>query len=505
MSRYLFGADFGTTGVKAALIDPETLEIHISDAYDYPTFHEHPQWAEQEPENWWEAFKKASKDVLQRAKATGDDIIAIGISGMGGAAVCMDEDGKPLRRTMFWMDARTEKQSKWLVENFKDDILANNGNSSFTFTVPQILWIKENCPDVLVKTKKILTISGYNNYKLTGEYSANPCETSLWCILNLKSSEWNYEFADKVGIKRDWLPRMYECTDIIGSVTATASEETGLKEGTPVVAGGHDGPSSVLGMGIMNAGEMFYTMGSGSNLAVLTDEPVIDLDMFQERHVLPNIWLFDAVMTSTGAALKWFVNNFGKEEKELAEKEGRNVFEYFTEYARSAPVGADGLIFVPYLAGEIAPIFDAKARGLFFGLTYRSDKARMVRAIMEGVCFSINDSVKLFESKGIFFDEFKVQGGPAKSDVWMQCLADITDKKVLTLEMSDASPVGDAILAGMGLGIIEDPRVITEKLIKVDKIYEPNPENREVYDKLFKVYAGIYDKHKDDFALIADL
>jgi xylulokinase len=505
MGKFTLGADFGTTGVKSILYDPSTDCIFQSDVYDYPTFHPQNMWAEQNPMNWWIAFKKSVKDVMQKAGVTGEDVASIGLSGMGGAAVMIDKDNNILRDTMFWMDTRSQPQSEWLKKNFSDQIIKTNSNVDAIYTVPQVLWIKENQPDIYERTKFMLTISAFSNWKLTGVPASNPCESSLWLTMNQNTCQWDEKMCELVGLDITKLSPLHECSDIIGTVTKAAAEETGFKAGTPVIAGGHDLPSSVLGMGVMKPGQVFYSMGTGSNLAVLTDKPQFNFSMFVERHVLPHTWILDAVMSSSGACLKWFMNSFGKEERDLAEATGRNVFEVFDEEAAQVPPGCQGVVFTPYLAGEIHPIQDGYARATFTGLTFRTNKASMGRAVMEGVCFAVRHNMQTFEKSGIQVSDFRVQGGPSKSKLWMQSLADIMGKSVLTTEVPDASPLGNAILAAQAAGLISDPKEVVDRLVKVNDKFEPNPANKDVYDRLFSIYAGIYEKHAPEYKLIADL
>lgn len=504
MGKYLFGADFGTSGVKAAILNSETGEKFMSSLFEYPTLHKQPLWAEQVPKEYWRAFCEACSEILGISGIDSSEIDAIGISSQGHGVIAIGADGDDLGDNMIWMDSRTDEQCTYMRENFAEDIAKVNGNSiKVLFPVPGILWEKKYAPEKYKKAVKYFGVSPYINYRLTGKFTVNPSEASLIHCFDVKNLVWSEDITHKLEIPVDKFPEIFQCGGFIGEVSPEAAAATGLKAGTKVIGGGHDTTSAALALGVVSVGQAFYSMGTGSNLGVITDEPKYDEAMTVQCYVIPEMWIFDAVMNSTGQSLKWFDRQFGQFEKQAAAALGVSSYDlYNLEAAKSQP-GSGGVIYNPYLAGESSPIWDEYARASFIGITSRTTRADMIRAVMEGVCYSAYHNMKAFEGQNCIISELIVCGGPAKSRIWMQILADITGKIVKTTENEDAAPLGDAMLAAVACGHYKSYREAADKNVRIKDIYYPDPGLRETYDTLFEVYRNVYDKLKDDYRKIA--
>ncbi|GHU67712.1 xylulokinase [Clostridia bacterium] len=496
--RFVIGADFGTSGVKAALIDTETDACSLSSLFEYPIMHKHPLWSEQDPKAYWTQFCAAIRELLDMSGADPELIACMAISSQGHGLVGIDRYGNDLGDSMIWQDCRSGDDVEWLKLNVPDEIRKTNGNAiKVLFPVPGILWEKRLLTEKYEATVKYLGVSSYINYKLTGNFTVNPCEASLTYLFEMTGVCWSDDLAEKIGIPISKFPDIYECTQEIGHVTQAAAAETGLAAGTIVIGGGHDTTSAALGMGIVRVGQAFYSMGTGSNLGVITDVPKYDAAMTVQRYVCEGMWIFDAVMNSTGYSMKWFSQQFGANVRAFAVSRDLSAYDIFSLEAEKAPAGSRGVLFHPYLAGESCPIWNENARASFVGMTGRTTRGDMIRSIMEGVCFSARHNLEVFEKCGCVIDEIVVCGGPAKSRVWMQILADVLGKRVLITNSQDTAPLGDAMLAGVATGQFSSFKDAAERVSSIVDSIDPIPANVAVYSNLFQVYKRIYESLKD--------
>lgn len=504
MGKYLLGADFGTSGVKAIILDSDTSEKFSSKLFEYPTIHSEPLWAEQVPKEYWKAFCGATKDLLSTSGIDPNDIEAMGISSQGHGLVAIDKNGDDFGSNMIWMDGRTEEQCKYIRENYADDIAAINYNGiKVLFSIPGVLWEKKYRSEKYVTTQKYLGVSSYVNYMLTSKFTVNPSEASLNYCFDVKTYKWSESIADKLQIPINKFPDIYQCHDIIGTLTKKAATETGLVVGTKVIGGGHDTTSSAFAMGVVAEGQAFLSMGTGGNLGVVTSCPQFHEAMTVQCYISPKLWILDAVMNSTGQSLKWFNLQFGQFEKHTAEVLGISPYELYNIEASKAKPGSSGVVYTPYLAGESSPIWDENARASFVGITSRTTRGDIIRSIMEGVAFSVKHNMDVFEEMNSEIKELIVCGGPSKSKLWMQILSDVTGKIVKTTDNEDAAPLGDAMLAGVACGIFKNFKEAAIKNVVMKDTYTPNTNNKGVYKTLFKLYKDTYLKLKDNFKEIS--
>ncbi|KLU62762.1 xylulose kinase [Peptococcaceae bacterium CEB3] len=496
-NAYLLGIDFGTSGVKSILVD-SFGNLLDSSLTQYPTSHG-PASSEQDPQIWWESFIGGIKKIVYSKNIDRSRIVGIGISSQSSGVVLVDKHGRVLRNAIIWMDNRAGDQCVFMGKSASIIERINGNRIEPCFPLPKIIWIKENEPDLFAKASKILTVSGYVIFKLTGCYSINMGEAGLIHLFDMGEQRWSDDVAARLDIPLDKLPSPSECSQIVGHVTKEAASITGLPAGVPVIAGGVDTASAALGVGIKSPSEAFFSMGSGGNLCVCIDQIKPDKGAYLLPHVISGEWLLDAVMNNVGSCLEWFQREFGKEEVSLASRCGIQSYDLLSQQASTSPPGSNGLIFMPYLAGETSPIWDMHAKGCFIGLSLRSSRADIIRAIMEGVCYSLRHNLEIFEQGGELAPELKVTGGPSRSKVWMQILADVTGKRVVLFKNGLGAPMGNAILAGIATGVFADYDQAIGRMIKIHEIIPPNLAHRHIYEHMFSLYLGFYSSLKDTF------
>lgn len=505
MGNYLFGADFGTSGVKVIILNHTNGKKYSSDLFEYPTLHKKPLWAEQRPNDWWCAFCDATRQVLKASGVSASDIEAIGVSSQGCGVVCVDDKGETIDDAMIWMDSRTDKQCNSLKEKYADEIYMFNGNPIQTlFPLPSILWLQKNRPQIFDRTKYICGVSPYINFKLTDTMTVNPSEGSLIHLYDVRESKWSKQLCEQLDISQNLLPETCNCTDVIGEVSSQAAKETGLAAGTTVIGGGHDTTSAALGVGVSSVGQVFYSMGTGSNLGLIVDAPRFTSKTTCQNYVIPGTWIFNTVMTSTGVCMKWLNSEFGSTERLTSDLLDISSYDLFNQQAIKAKPGSGGVIFLPYLAGEMSPIWDENARACFIGMTNRTKRADIIRSVMEGVCFSAYHNMTVFEENDCDISEFRVAGGPTKSNIWMQILADITGKEIVVSKTEDAAPLGNAMLAGISIGVFENYKQACEGVVKIKQKYRPNTQNNEIFKTLFEVYKNSYLSLKEQFKKLSE-
>jgi len=494
--KYLFGADFGTSGVKAVLLDPGTGKLWASDMFCYEMKHKYPLWAEQTPGDWIAALAEALKQVLGKAEAAPEDILAIAFSTFGCTTVCVDENDEAIGDAMTWMDGRTGEEVAWLNQNMADEISKVNGNVISTLpTTANFLWLREKDKERYGKAKKFGGVLTYLDLKTSGSFVVPPSEATFIHVFDLKTSEYSAPLAEKLGIPLEKLAAIVPSTNHIGTVTAEAARAIGFAEGTPVIAGAQDNAAASLGMGVYKAGQVFFSMGTAGNMGLIIDELKQDSTLMTQAFLFPDTWIMLATMGNNGACIKWFNNNIASP---IA---GADIgYEGLDLLAEKSRPGNTGVIFLPYLSGELSPVWDEKARACFIGMTSRTDAGDLVRSVLEGVCFAIKHNLLMYERAGCHIgDSIKIAGGPTNSRLWMQILADVTGKEIMIPDVTDAGPLGDAMLAGIANGSFSSPEEAVERCVRTKRSYEPDTSAKPVYDELFGIYLDLGEKNMEAF------
>lgn len=497
MSKHLtIGVDIGTTNVKACVLDTQTGKVLAFGSKEHPLFHPHPGWAEQEADNYWDAVVSSIRQCLEGGNFA-DHVQSIALSGLVGVTLPVDDRGKPLRPAMIWMDSRSEDECQDIRNAVGEDTINSiNGNRLAPWFIdPKALWIKKHEPSVFNATHRFLSPAGYCTFKLCGAFTMNTGDAGLFYPYEYQKAAWNEELATAIGIPPEKLPRLYESHEAVGEVSKQAAAETGLRPGTIVAAGGTDISSAALGVGVTEAGQAFYSMGTGSNIGIMipTEQTVDEYRILKWPHVLPGLTMFDAPMAFTGASLKWYRDAFGDAEARLAERMGANVFDLYTEQARQVPQGSDGLMYLPYLGNSLAPNWNSEASGVFFGMLPNMGRAHFIRALIEGVAFDLYSNFQIATAAGAQVDELVLNGGPTKSRFWNQITANVTNTPLKVPDIGEAAPLGDAILAAVAGGIYPDPVTPLKDIVSIKETIDPDPVMHERYAECFEVWRNVYE------------
>lgn len=499
---YFIGIDVGTSGTKTILIDSKG-KILASATFEYPLYQPQIGWAEQNPEDWWDASVKGIKAVLEKSKVDPKEVKAVGLTGQMHGLVMLDKNCNVIRPSIIWCDQRTAKECDEITEKVgKERLVEITANPALTgFTASKILWVRNNEPQNYEKVYKILLPKDYIRFKLTGEFATDVSDASGMQLLDVKNRCWSDEVLEKLEIDKELLGKVYESPEVTGKVSRQASELTGLCEGTLVVAGGGDQAAGAVGNGIVRTGVVSSTIGSSGVVFAHLDDFRIDPEgrVHTFCHAVPGKWHVMGVTQGAGLSLKWFRDNFAHIEKAAFEFIDKDPYILMDQEAELANPGADGLVFLPYLMGERTPILDPYAKGIFFGITAKHTRREFIRAVMEGVVFSLKNCLDILYEMGIEVKEVRVSGGGAKSKLWRQMQADIFEMDVWTLNSKEGPAFGAAILAAVGAGEYQKVEEACDTMIQKVDSCSPNEKLFEIYRKTYKLYNSIYPRVKDLF------
>ncbi len=498
MKDLLLGIDIGTSACKVAVFD-KSGSVMASCTGDYNVYYPKPGWAEQNPEEWWQAVCQAIQTILAEGKVKAEDIAGIGVDGQSWSAIPIDRDGNVLANTPIWMDTRAKDICDRLNERIGgEQIFEVAGNSlQPSYSTAKILWYQENLPEMYAKIDKILQSNAFIVYRMTGICSHDMSQGYGMHCFDMRTGTWNKEMCEKLGIPFSFLSDLYQCHEVVGTVTEKAAAQTGLMMGTPVVAGGLDAACGTLGAGVLHAGETQEQGGQAGGMSICIDQYAADPRMILSFHAAPNCWLLQGGTTGGGGVMRWLEKEFGDYERSLAKEKGKSSLIQFNDIAQEVPAGSDGLVFLPYMAGERSPIWDPNAKGVFYGLDFSKTKGHMIRAAMEGVAFSLKHNLDIAEATGAKAEELWAMGGSANSLLWTQIKSDITGKPIAVPSSDTATTLGAAILAGVGVGVYEDFEEAIRTTVKVTRRHEPNPEHQECFQKNYETYLELYRNLKD--------
>lgn len=507
--KYVIGIDLGTSATKTVLFD-EKGAIISSASCEYEMKQPHNGWAEQNPHDWYDAAVSTLKSVVSESGVNKDDIASLGISGQMHGLVMLDENCKVLRPAILWCDQRTGKECNELTQKLGIDTLIKiTANPALTgFTASKILWVKNNEPEVFEKCRYILLPKDYLRFRLTGEFATEVSDASGMQLLDVPNRKWSDIMIDAVGIKKEYLAKVYESPEITGYINSDTAEKTGLSTSIAVVGGAGDNAAAAVGMGVVAEGKAFTTIGTSGVVYAHTDKPVIDPKGRVHTFccAVPDAWHVMGVTQGAGLSLQWFKNQFCYEELQQASDEGKDVYQITDEKARNISIGCDKLIYLPYLMGERTPHLDPDCRGVFFGLSAMHTKAHFIRAIMEGVTYSLYDCLLVLKEMGISPFSMLLCGGGSKSKLWKGMICDTFSMPVETSKSSEAPALGVAILAAVGAGIYSDVKTACENMVPSDSDTTiPNKENTQKYHTYHSIYSTLYLSLKDSYKLLADM
>lgn len=505
--KYAIGIDVGTSGTKAALFD-RSGRLCAQHTAEYPMSQPQNGWAEQDPADWWEAAAESIRSILAQGSAAPEEICGIGLSGQMHGLVLLDGNGEVIRPAILWCDGRTGEERDELEELIGAgrliEVTANPAIASFT--AAKILWVKKHEPENWARTRHILLPKDYIRYRLTGEFATDVSDASGMQLMDIAHRCWSDEVVGKLGIAPELLPRLVESPEVTGGVSAEAAGLTGLAAGTPVVGGAGDNAAAAVGTGVVKDGTAFTTIGTSGVLFAHTSH--MKLDPKGRVHTfccaVPGEWHVMGVTQAAGLSMKWLRDTLCQEEVEAAEAEGVDSYVLLDHMAEEVPIGAEKLLYLPYLMGERTPHLDPNARGVFFGLSAVHEKRHLIRAVLEGVSYSLRDCMEVFREMGVTFEDMMACGGGAKSPLWRQMLADLYRCPVKTLESNEGAALGAAILALVGAGEYSGVQEACAAIVRLARTHPPVPENADRYDVFYQIYRGLYPNLKESFRQLAE-
>lgn len=496
---YWLGLDVGTGGSRALLIDGGGRVRCSFTAPHQEMQMLRPRWAEQHPDDWWEASQRAIQGVLKEARIGGDQVAGVGLTGQMHGLVLLDAGGKVVRPALIWCDQRSQRQ----VDNINSKlgskrVLDATANPVLTgFTLPKLLWVRDNEPGLFDSIRYILLPKDYLRYKLTGEFATDVSDASGTALFDVVNRRWSEEMVRGLDLDFGMLPGVHESNEITGKISGIAADSTGLAEGTPVVAGAGDQAASAIGNGIVEPGSVSCTIGTSGVVFAYLETPAYDPAgrVHTFCHAMPGAWHVMGVTQGAGLSLQWFRNRLARDCE----------YDDLTAEATLAPPGAEGLFWLPYLMGERTPHLDANARGAWVGLTAKHQRGDLVRSILEGVCYSQKDGLEIIAELGANPTDIRLSGGGAKSALWHQLFADIFGRRVATLETQEGSAYGAALLALIGTGEYANAAELCRRAVREVTTKEPQAEAVKFYERQYQIYRALYPALKPAFEAIAEI
>jgi xylulokinase len=457
-------------------------------------------WSEQHPDLWWDGAQKSIRAVIEKSGVDAGQIGGIGLTGQMHGLVLLDEAGNVLRPSILWNDQRTQAQCDEIHARIgRERFIQITGNVALTgFTAPKILWVKENEPEVYSRAAHVLLPKDFVRHKLTGVYAMDKADGAGTVLMDLKERGWSDEVLSALSIPRAWMPPLYEGTEITGSITPEAAHATGLKAGTPVMAGGGDQAAQAVGVGAVREGVVALTLGTSGVVFATTSGPFIEPEgrLHAFCHSVPDRWHLMGVMLSAAGSLRWYRDTFAP----------KISYDDLLLPAASVKAGSDGLFFLPYLTGERTPHPDPLARGAFIGLTVRHGLAHCTRSVLEGVAFGLKDSFELMKSAGLAkIEQVRVSGGGARSALWRQILADVFESELVTVNTTEGAAYGAALLAGIGAGQWSDVETACESAVQIIGRTTPSEQDCSIYRTNYPLYQQLYPVLKTSFIKIGTL
>jgi xylulokinase len=481
----LLGIDVGTGGSRALIIDDAGRVVASATVEHEPFASPQTGWAEQDARDWWRASAGAIRRVLFENEINADEIKCVGLTGQMHGAVLLDERDEVLRPAIIWCDGRTDVQCRAITEKIGAERLIELvlNPALAGFTLPKLLWVRDVEPETWARVRSVLLPKDYVRFCLTGEKATDVADASGTLLFDVKNRCWSNAMLNHTEIDERLLARVFESQEITGRVSTKGAEATGLLEGTPIVAGAGDQAAGAVGMGIVRAGAVSATIGTSGVVFAATDKPALDKRgrVHTFCHAVPNRWHVMGVTQAAGLSLRWFRDNFGADD-----------YESLTEEAANVPAGSDGVMWTPYLMGERTPHLDPHARASLIGLAANHTQAHVIRAIMEGVAFSLRDTFTIFEEMNVPVETIRLGGGGARSDLWRQIQADVYGRSVEIVEAEEGAAYGTALLAGVGCGLWKSVDDACVDMVRIRERVEPDSATINLMNERYKVYRKIY-------------
>ncbi len=508
MKNYILAHDLGTTGNKATLYDQEG-HLVSSAFHGYDTQYAHTGWAEQDPEDWWRAVCASTRKLLQQTGVRADDLSCVVFSGQMMGCVSLDKNARALRKAIIWADHRSVEQESWVGERVSpEEVYRITGHRlSASYSLCKILWLRNHQPDIYRATYKFVHAKDAIVARLTGVFVTDPSDASGMNLYDLEHGKWSERIIEATELDPAQLSDLRQSIDVVGEVLPEVAEEVGISAGTPVVIGGGDGACAAAGAGVVSEGTAYNYIGSSSWIALASENPIYDSNYrtFTFGHVVPGMVMPTGTMQAAGASYQWTRDQLCSIELQAAQTLGISAYELMNVEAENSPVGANGLIFLPYLLGERSPRWNPYARGGFIGLTIRHTRADMIRAVLEGVTMNLRVILDAFRSQGTQIEAMRVIGGGARGRFWNRIMANVYGMPVHRLSIvEEATSMGAALAGGIGVGLYPDFGMI-EKMNQTAEIIEPDPSAREAYEKIYPIFEAAYQALVPVFDMIAEV
>jgi xylulokinase len=487
----LLGIDVGTGGTRAVLIDLRGRVIGSATAEHALMSSPRIGWAEQNPEDWWRAACQAVQECLVRSSTSAREISAIGLTGQMHGLVLLDAQDRVVRPALLWCDQRTEEECREITKQVgAARLIELTANPALTgFTLPKIWWVRRHEPENWTRVRLLMLPKDYIRFRLTGAHAIDVADASGTLMFDVVHRRWSQPMLQISKIDEALLPRVFESQEVSGTVHEEGARQSGLRSGIPVVAGAGDQAAGAVGMGIVKPGAVSATIGTSGVVFAATSVPVLEPQgrIHTFCHAIPNRWHVMGVTQGAGLSLRWFRDHFSHEKED-----GRDSYDRLAEEAATTPPGADGLLWAPYLMGERTPHLDPNARGALVGITGQHTRAHVIRAILEGVAFSLRDSLTLFRAIGVPIQSIRLGGGGARSSLWQQIQADIYGMPVELIEADEGAAYGAALLAGVGTGNWPSVEAACETAVRIAKSVSPNPNVVAKMDRQYAEYKKLY-------------
>ena len=508
MNEYVLGVDLGTSGTKTVLFDKQGQAI-ASASREYPLDQPRNGWAEQDPECWWQAARETIRQVIGESGVAPAQIRGLGISGQMHGLVLLDENGQVLRKAILWCDGRTQQECDEITRIVgRERLIRITANPALTgFTAGKVLWVRRHEPEIWKQVRHILLPKDYVRFRLTGEYGSEMSDASGTNLLDVPRRCWSGAMLDALDLDATLLPPLMESSDAAGTVTSRAAEETGLQPGTVVAAGAGDNAAAAVGTGVVTAGKAFATIGTSGVVFAHADQ--VQIDPKGRVHTfcaaVPGAYTVMSCTLAAGLSLKWFRDQFCQAECQTAAQMGEDPYTLMSQEAAQSPIGANRLVYLPYLMGERSPLLDADARGAFIGLSGIHARRDLLRAVMEGVIYSMRQNLEVLRGMGIAPAEMRACGGGARSPFWRQMMADVFALPVRTVKNTEGPALGAAILGGVAAGLYADIPSACAALIQENEPQLPDVQRHVDYEKYYDLYVSLYPALKDAYHTLARL
>lgn len=502
--KYFLGIDSGTSGVKAIVVGEDGSSAGVG-YQELDVITEKPLWAEQDPSDWWAACKKAVKEAVH-SSGVGKQIFGIGVTGQMLGSALLDKNNEIVGNCIIWLDQRAIEEVDWIIDKAGwDFLLEKTSNIPLTgYWAPKLMWIKKNQPRLFDKIAQVIFPKDFIKFKLTGEISLEVTDASGSYLFDVANRCWSDEMFDLCNLPRHIVSdNVIESQDVAGYLKKDVAEELGLMANIPVVGGAGDQPACGLGSGVYKEGIVSATIGTSGVVYAAANKPIPDVNQAAALsfcHSVPETWCLFGCTLAAGGSFKWLRDTFFADERDSMKENGEDVYTLMTELASKAEIGSEGLIFLPYLNGERTPYPDPYAKGVFFGLSYRHGLNEISRSVMEGVTFSLRDTIRLLREADVTVSEVRASGGGAKSKLWLQMQADIYNANIVTTNISETGCVGAAMLAAIGAGHFKNAEEACSRIIKPVSITEPQKDNVSRYEDFYQTYRSLYPTLKKTFA-----